>query len=113
MMLPLSVLNQYAAFARRPAGKIAERSLAEIPITFDRSPSARRNSSPTVEHNRRRGPFPFSLGLPASIMVLSSVIDLTFLPVSRSYHSLATIPVCEGEAPVINTAWPGAVNVGT
>ena len=112
-MLPLSVLNQYAADARRPAGSIADRSLAEIPITFDRSLSARRSSSPTVEQSNRRGLFPFSLGLPPSTRALSSLIDFTLVPVARSYHSLATIPFCCGHEPVMKTAWPGAVKVGT
>ena len=84
-----------------------------MPITLDRSLSARRSSSPTVEQSNLRGLFPFSFGLPASALVLSSVIDLTLLPVSRSYQSLATIPFCWGHDPVMKTAWPGAVKVGT
>src|SRR5207253_1268671 len=101
------------AFARRPAGRIAERSLAEMPITLDRSLSANLSSSPTEEQSNLRGLLPFSFGLPASMLVLSSVTDLTFLPVSRSYQSLAMIPFSEGQDPVMKTACPGAVKVGT
>ena len=82
-------------------------------MTFERSLSASFSSSPTVEHKRRRGLLPESFGFPAMPLVVSSVIDLTLRPVSCSYQSFAMMPVCDGHAPVMNTAWPGAVNVGT
>src|ERR1043165_990621 len=108
-MLPVVQLNQYAAFAWRPAGRMAERSLTEIPMTFERSLVTRRSSSPTVELSNRFGLTPGSFGSPPRIFTESSVTLVMRLPVGRSSHSLAMIPDSDGYAPVIIVAWPGAV----
>src|SRR6266446_10251239 len=108
-MFPDCELNQYAAFAWRPAGRIAARSLIETPITFDRPFVLRRNSSPSVEAISLRGLEATSVGPPPRRTAPVSLTLVTRLPVSRSGHSLATIPVSAGHAPVIMVAWPGAV----
>src|SRR5262249_40963774 len=100
-MLPELVLNQYAALAWRPDGRIAERSFTETPITFERSLVKRRSSSPTVELSRRRGLAPASPASPPSSFTASSVTLVMRFPVGRSSHSLATIPDSAGQAPVI------------
>src|SRR5215218_1610937 len=100
-MVPEIQLNQYAALACRPAGKIAERSLMETPITLARSLVARRSSSPTVEHIKREGLAAGSFGLPPSSFTESSKTLVILLPLGRSSHSLPMIPDSAGYAPVI------------
>src|ERR1044072_2963754 len=104
-MLPDSQLNQYAAFAWRPAGKIADRSLTERPITFERPLVTRRSSSPTVELRRRFGLAPASPGSPPRTFTSVSVRLVVLLRVAGSSQSLAMMPDTAGNAPVIMVEW--------
>jgi hypothetical protein len=108
--LPVFVSNQYAPSAMRPAGSTALRSLLEMPITFD-LPLAIFSSSPKVLTSSLRGDEPRP-GLPPSSCVCSSETLVTCLPASRSNHSLPTIPLTDGVAPLSMVAWPIAVTVG-
>ena len=81
-----------------PAGRIALRSLMEIPITFD-SPPCIFNSSPTVLTSRRAAT---SRAICIRADQLGGRIGNAgnCLPVRRSYHSLPMIPLMDGVAPV-------------
>ena len=94
-----------------PEGRIAARSFSDTPITRGLPPPAIFNSSPTVLTSSRLGEEPGPL--PPSNCVLASLTLVTCTPSSRSYQSLATIPLIEGVAPVRNVLWPTAVIAGT
>ena len=94
-----------------PAGRIAERSFRDMPITFGRSRCARFISSPSVLTSRRRGDAP-AVADPPRGRTESSETLVTFLPDSRSYQSLPTIPLMLGVAPVSMVECPIAVTVG-
>src|ERR1022692_984495 len=85
-----------------PAGRIALRSLSEMPITL---PPLRAifSSSPTVLTSRCRGEAPSPLA-PSSFTASSPTL-VTTLPVSRSYHSLPTMPLIDGVAPDRKVLW--------
>ena len=95
---PVLPSNQYAPFAMWPAGRIALRSLSEIPMTRDWFPFAIFNSSPSVLTSSFRGEAP--VPAPPKRLVAASDTLVTTLPVSRSNQSLPTIPLIEGVAPV-------------
>ena len=67
------------------------------------------NSSPIVLTSSRLGDAPSP---PPSAWTVSSLTLVTTLPDSRSYHSLPTMPLIEGVAPVRKVLWPTAVTVG-
>src|SRR5690348_4445094 len=91
-----------------PAGRIALRSLIEIPITLE-SPPWGFNSSPTVLTRERRGDVPGRLD---PVLFVSESITLeTVVLVERSYHSLPMMPLSEGVAPERKVEWPTAVTV--
>ena len=87
-----------------PAGKIAARSFIEIPITLVAPPSAILISSPSVLTSRLCGELPFAPGVPPSRVVAASSTDVMTLPLGRSYHSLAIMPLVAGVEPVMNVA---------
>ena len=93
-----------------PAGRMALRSLSEMPITRD-FPPAIFSSSPTVLTSRRRGEAP-SPPAPPSSSALGSDTLVTVRPSSRSYQSFPTMPLMEGVAPLRKVLWPMAVTVG-
>jgi hypothetical protein len=83
--------------------------LLEIPITFD-LPLAIFSSSPSVLTSSFDGDDARPLA-PSSCRLSSDTL-VTCLPSSRSYHSLPTMPLTEGVAPVSIVEWPMAVTVG-
>src|SRR6266849_1922504 len=93
-----------------PAGRIALLSLIETPMTFE-SPPWDFNSSPTVLTSRRRGDEPARPGTELTSFDFGSKTLVTFCAVSRSYHSLAMIPLTDGGAPLRNVECPTAVTV--
>src|SRR5258708_11795630 len=94
-----------------PAVRIAPRSLMEIPITLEPG-CAIFNSSPIALTSIRFGDDPVAPGPPPSRRVVSSDTLVTERPVVRSYHSLPTIPLTDGVAPLRNVECPTAVTVG-
>src|ERR1700732_1414605 len=93
-----------------PTGRIALRSLIETLTTLPPLPDIF-NSSPMVDCSRRFGDDPAPV--PPSSLVVSSETLVTRLRVSRSHHSLPTIPLMAGGAPLRNGELPPAVTVGT
>src|SRR5260221_6057133 len=91
-----------------PDGRIALRSLMEMPITFEGCPDIL-SSSPTVLTSRRRGEDPFVPGVPPRSAVDLSLTLLTASSDSRSSHSLLIMPLMEGVAPLRNVECPTAV----
>ena len=95
----------------RPTGRIALRSLLDMPIAFD-SGFRIFSSSPIVLTSNRRGDDPPRPDAAPSMSTVSSETLVTCLPVSRSYHSFPTMPLIEGVAPLRIVEWPTAVTVG-
>src|SRR5215471_10068633 len=93
-----------------PPGRIALRSLIETLMILAGAPDIF-NWSPTVLAVRRQGEEPGRLAEAPTRRVFGSLTLVTMEPVSRSYHSLATIPLAEGGAPVRKVEWPTAVTV--
>src|SRR5439155_12262183 len=108
---PVLASTQNAPSAMWPTGRIAERSLSETPITCVFPPLAIFISSPRVLTSRRRGDAPPSLDPPSSLTESSDTL-VTRLPVDRSNHSLATMPLTLGRAPLRKVLCPIAVTVG-
>src|SRR5690349_16520519 len=111
MKFPVLLSNQYAPSAICPAGRIALRSFNDTPITFDLPLPYIFISSPSVLTSMRRVDAPPSPAPPSIFTELSETLE-TWPPESRSYHSLATMPLIDGVAPDINVLWPIAVTVG-
>jgi hypothetical protein len=93
-----------------PAGRIAARSLMDIPITLE-SAFLIFSSSPTVLTSSRRGDEPCAALVPPTKEDCGSETLVTRLPVSLSNHSLAIIPLDDGAAPLRNVECPTAVTV--
>jgi len=108
---PVSLSNQYAASAIRPTGKIALRSLNEIPIARLSPFAAILISSPTVETSIRCGDEACLSGAP-NVCRLGSETLVTSLLVARSHQSFPTIPDNAGLAPLKIVECPTAVTVG-
>ena len=99
---------QYAASARRPAIRIAARSLNDTPTTFERGERAF-SMSPTVNALKYAG----EAGRPAPprTRTVGSSTTLTRCLSARSYHELPTMPELRGERPERRTECPGPVSV--
>src|SRR5450432_2521699 len=95
-----------------PDGRMAARSFSDTPTTCDRPPLAIFNSSPSVLTSRRLGDDPGPASPPSSLAAPSETL-VTWVFSSRSYQSLATIPLTDGIAPERKVLWPTAVTVGT
>ena len=82
-------------------------------MTLAFPPSAILISSPMVLTSMRRGEAPVAVGsaLPSS-SVAASLAAVTRFPSSLSNHSLPTMPLTEGVAPLRNVECPTAVTVG-
>ena len=93
-----------------PPGSTALRSLIDTLRIFDSAPDIF-SSSPIVLTSRRRGEAEVRMPTPPTRKVLASLTLVTMPPVSRSYQSLATMPLIEGGAPLRKVECPTAVTV--
>src|SRR2546422_5409748 len=94
-----------------PTGRMAPRSLPEIPTARPRPPVAKFHSSAKVLAVRLAGDaFPVSPAVP-TMGLDASPTQLTLAPVFRSNHSLEAMPCPEGRPPVPMVACPGPVTV--
>src|SRR5579863_8047617 len=93
----------------RPAGRIALRSLSDMPMVLPPRPDIL-SSSPTVDCNSREGEDPAPVA--PSNCVDSSETLVTRLPAGRSHQSLLTIPLKAGVAPERIVECPTEVTVG-
>src|SRR5580704_19124989 len=93
-----------------PKGRMALRSLIDTPMLRDSIPCIL-ISSPMLLPSRRRGDDPGAPATPPTSLDLGSKTLVTDRLLSRSYHSLAMMPLTDGVAPLRTVEWPTAVTV--